>query len=91
MMNGAFIVAEYVAVIVVPDAKPDGACAEAIQAWLERLPPLGCLSTVHVKPPPETPVTVPVLSANQPPLMTMNLPEATVCVVTRPCDEAVLL
>lgn len=75
--------AERVTVIVVPEARPEGACADTI-AQLEPLAPSPpCLSTVQVNEPPETELIVGRLKLNQPTLRTMNPPAATAFVVVR--------
>lgn len=78
-----------VIVIVVPFAKPAGACAE-ICAHVSAVP-ASCLSTVHVSPPPETLLTVvdaPVQKNPQPRMM--NELAGTALVVTsvnEPSDD----
>jgi hypothetical protein len=67
-----------VAVIVVPDANPEGAWADAIHTFV--LPVLPCLSIVHVNDPPATLDNV-VTVEYQPPQTTMKPPDATVAPV----------
>src|SRR5207237_532611 len=66
MMRSPPVEAENVAVIVVPDGRPDGACAETIaDTEPDGLTSWPCLSTVHVSPPPETEDSV-TAAPNQP-------------------------
>jgi hypothetical protein len=69
-----------VTVMAVLDERPDGAAAEAITterglgSWTE-----ACLSTAQLRLPPETPVTVTVVSPYQPMPSTTRAPDDTAC------------
>jgi len=65
--------ADSVTVIVVPLARPEGACAE-MMATCDEPPPVPCLSIVQVRPPPDTEVTV--CGLTQVTVSTMKLLEA---------------
>jgi hypothetical protein len=87
MLRPPTALAEKVAVIVVPDARPEGAGA---LTFAMSAPPPGievtaCLSIVHVKLPPETPVTVcpAALLKNAPTSSVMNPLAATAWVVVK--------
>jgi hypothetical protein len=75
-----FTLVEYVAVIVVLLARPEGACAYAIAAAGFAVGCCACLAITHVRPPPETDESV-AAAAHHAIDATMNPPAATVAVV----------
>ena len=82
-MTRSMVAAEKVAVIVVPDDSPAGACAHAIPTpRLASEDEKPCFSTVHDSEPPETELRVTVLLYHETPTTTKP-PTATAEVVVK--------